>query len=73
MAKTKRQIIEELRLIDIVVELVDARIPIASRNPDITEITKNKKRVIVLNKSDLADENESTRTACKSFYICKGF
>lgn len=61
MAKTKRQIIEELRLIDIVVELVDARIPIASRNPDITEITKNKKRVIVLNKSDLADENESKK------------
>ena len=61
MAKTKRQIIEELRLIDIVVELVDARIPIASRNPDIAEITKNKKRVIVLNKSDLADENESKK------------
>lgn len=61
MAKTKRQIIEELRLIDIVVELVDARIPIASRNPDIGEITKNKKRVIALNKSDLADENESKK------------
>lgn len=61
MAKTKRQIIEELRLIDIVVELVDARIPIASRNPDIKEITKNKKRVIALNKSDLADENESRK------------
>ena len=61
MAKTKRKIIEELRLIDIVVELVDARIPIASRNPDIAEITKNKKRVIVLNKSDLADENESKK------------
>ena len=61
MAKTKRQIIEELRLIDIVVELVDARIPVASRNPDIGEITKNKKRVIALNKSDLADENESKK------------
>ena len=61
MAKAKRRIIEELRLIDIVVELVDARIPIASRNPDIAEITKNKKRVIVLNKSDLADENESKK------------
>ena len=61
MAKTKRKIIEELRLIDIVVELVDARIPIASRNPDMAEITKNKKRVIVLNKSDLADENESKK------------
>ena len=61
MSKTKRQIIEELRLIDIVVELVDARIPIASRNPDIAEITKNKKRVIALNKSDLADENESKK------------
>ena len=44
MAKTKRQIIEDLKLIDIVVELLDARIPIASRNPDMEEITKGKKK-----------------------------
>ena len=55
MAKTKRQIIEDLKIIDIVVELLDARIPISSRNPDIEEITKNKEKIIVLNKCDLAE------------------
>jgi len=55
MAKTRRQISEDLKLIDIVIELLDARIPMASRNPDIKEITKNKKRIILLNKCDLAD------------------
>lgn len=56
MAKTKRQIIEDLKLIDVVIELLDSRIPVASRNPDIAEITKNKKRIILLNKCDLSDE-----------------
>lgn len=56
MAKTKRQIIEDLKLIDVVIELLDARIPLSSRNPDIKEITKNKKKIIILNKADLADE-----------------
>ena len=56
MAKTKRQIIEDLKLIDVVIELLDSRIPIASRNPDIAEITRNKKRIILLNKCDLSDE-----------------
>ena len=55
MAKTRKQISEDLKLIDIVIELLDARIPEASRNPDIKEITKNKKKIILLNKSDLAD------------------
>ena len=59
MAKTKRQIKEDLKLIDLVVELLDARIPISSRNPDIEEITKGKKKIIVLNKSDLAEEKEN--------------
>lgn len=61
MAKTRRQIIEDLKLIDIVVELIDSRIPISSRNPDIQNITKNKKKVIALNKSDLADINETNK------------
>ena len=61
MAKTKRQIMADLKLVDIVIELLDARIPTASRNPDIGEITKNKKRIIVLNKSDLADEKENIK------------
>jgi len=56
MAKTKRQIIEDMKIIDIVIELLDARIPLASRNPDIQEITKNKKKIIILNKIDLADD-----------------
>ena len=47
MAKTKRQIIEDLKLIDVVIEILDARIPISSRNPDIEEITKNKKKIII--------------------------
>ena len=59
MAKTKRQILEDLKLIDVIVEVLDARIPISSQNPDIKEYSKNKKRVVVLNKSDLADENET--------------
>ena len=43
MAKTKRQIAEDLRLIDVVIEILDARIPISSQNPDMRELTKNKK------------------------------
>ncbi len=61
MAKTKRQIKEDLKLIDLVVELLDARIPISSRNPDIEEITKGKKKIIVLNKSDLAEEKKKIK------------
>lgn len=56
MAKTRRQIMDDLKLIDIVIELLDARIPISSQNPDIAEITKGKKKLIVLNKCDLADD-----------------
>lgn len=61
MAKTRKQIIEDLKLIDVVVELIDSRIPISSRNPDINEITKDKKRVIALNKSDLSDMQETNK------------
>jgi len=61
MAKTKKQIIEDLKLIDIVIELLDARIPISSQNPDINEIIRKKKRLIVLNKSDLSCEKENKK------------
>ena len=61
MAKTKRRIIEELKIIDVVIELLDARIPISSRNPDIQIITKNKKKIIILNKMDLADESSTKK------------
>ncbi|MBR3325468.1 MAG: ribosome biogenesis GTPase YlqF [Clostridia bacterium] len=59
MAKTKRHMIEDLKLIDLVVEILDARIPVASRNPDLAHYVKNKRQIIVLNKSDLADENST--------------
>ena len=61
MAKTKKQILEDLRLVDVVVELLDARIPRSSQNPDIAELVKDKKRMVVLNKTDLADEKETKR------------
>lgn len=56
MAKTKKQMIEDLKLIDVVIEILDARIPRASQNKDLQELFKNKKRIILLNKSDLAEE-----------------
>ena len=59
MAKTRKQISEDMKLVDVVIELLDARIPISSQNPEIRQITNNKKRIIVLNKSDLADEKSN--------------
>ena len=61
MLKTKKQIIEDLKLIDVIIEILDARIPISSQNPDIRQITSNKKKIVVLNKSDLADEKETRK------------
>ena len=59
MAKTKRQITEDLKLIDVVIELIDSRIPISSRNPDINRLTSSKKKIILLNKADLSDESQN--------------
>ena len=56
MAKTRRMMKDSLKLVDIVVELVDARIPLASRNPELDEWVSNKPRLILLNKADMADE-----------------
>ena len=56
MLKTKKQIIEDLKLIDVVIEILDARIPQSSQNPDIQKIIKDKKRIVLLNKSDLAND-----------------
>lgn len=61
MLKTKKQIMEDLKLIDIVIEILDARIPVSSRNPDMQKIIQNKKRIVILNKSDLAEEKETTK------------
>lgn len=59
MTKAKRMMQENMKLIDLVIELLDARIPISSRNPDIDELGKNKARLILLNKSDLAEEKQN--------------
>lgn len=56
MTKAKRQMQEDIKLIDIVIELLDARVPFSSRNPDIDSLANNKFRLVLLNKCDLADE-----------------
>lgn len=56
MAKARREVTEKLKFIDVVIELLDARIPLASQNPMIDEIIANKPRLVLLNKADLADE-----------------
>ena len=71
MTKAKRQMQEDIKLIDLVIELVDARIPLSSRNPDIDELGKNKSRLILMNKSDLADEAVSKAWA--DFFKQKGY
>ena len=56
MAKTKRMIQEQIKLVDVVIEIVDARLPVSSRNPLLEQLVADKKpRVIILNKEDLAD------------------
>lgn len=57
MTKAYRNMVENVKLVDLLIELVDARIPVSSRNPDIDEIGKNKNRIVILNKSDLADSS----------------
>ena len=71
MTKAKRQMQEDIKLIDLVIELVDARIPLSSRNPDIDDLGKNKARLILLNKSDLSDERKNEAWA--SYFKAKGF
>ncbi|MCF0132858.1 MAG: ribosome biogenesis GTPase YlqF [Blautia sp.] len=71
MTKAKRQMQEDIKLIDLIIELVDARVPLSSRNPDIDELGKNKSRMILLNKSDLSDEKQND--AWKEYFQKKGF
>ncbi len=71
MTKAKRQMKEDMKLIDLVIELVDARIPLSSRNPDIDELGKNKYRLILMNKSDLADKRQTD--AWSSYFRKQGF
>ena len=71
MTKAKRQMQEDLKLIDLIIELVDARVPLSSRNPDIDQLGQNKSRLILLNKADLADERQNE--AWKEYFQSKGF
>ncbi len=71
MTKAKRMMQENIKLIDLVIELVDARLPISSRNPDIDELGKNKARLILLNKYDLAEEKQND--AWVEYFKAKGF
>lgn len=61
MTKAKRMMQEDIKLIDIVIELLDARVPFSSRNPDIDSLANNKYRLVLLNKSDLADDSITTK------------
>ena len=71
MTKAKRQMQEDIKLIDLVIELVEARIPLSSRNPDIDELGKNKYRLILMNKADLADKEQTKKWA--EYFKSKGF
>ena len=71
MTKAKRQMQEDLKLIDLIIELVDARVPLSSRNPDIDSLGQNKARLIILNKADLADERQNE--AWTEYFTEKGF
>ena len=75
MTKAKRMMQENVKLVDLIIELVDARIPYSSRNPDIDELGKNKARIILLNKSDLASEamNETwtEHFKAKGYFVVK--
>ena len=71
MTKAKRQMQEDIKLIDLVVEIVDARIPLSSRNPDIDDLGKNKFRLILMNKADLADKKVTDQWSL--FFKEKGY
>ena len=71
MTKAKRMMQENIKLIDLVIELVDARIPLSSRNPDIDELGKNKARLVLLNKADLAEDKWNDAWA--DYFKKKGF
>lgn len=70
MAKTRRKITEDLKLVDVVAEILDARIPLSSSNPVLRDIIQSKPRVVLLNKSDMADPQKTARWI--EFYASKG-
>ena len=71
MAKAKRNIREDLRLVDLVIEVIDARCPESSRNPDVDSFAKDKARILLINKADLADRRETKRFA--DYFAARGY
>ncbi len=71
MTKARRMMQENIKLVDLVIELVDARVPLSSRNPDIDDLGRNKARLLLLNKSDLADE--AANEAWSAYFRAKDF
>ncbi|MEE1051601.1 MAG: ribosome biogenesis GTPase YlqF, partial [Lachnospiraceae bacterium] len=71
MTKAKRMMQENIKLVDLIIEIVDARIPLSSRNPDIDGLAAGKSRIMLMSKADLADP-ERTKAFCK-YYEGKGF
>lgn len=71
MTKTRRMMQEDIKLIDLVIEVLDARVPMGSRNPDIDGLAGNKARLILLNKADLADERATKEWS--EYFKQKGF
>jgi len=71
MAKTRKQITDDLKLVDVVIEILDARIPLSSQNPEIKNIIQNKKKIIILNKSDLSDEIDNKKWV--EYFIKQGY
>ncbi len=71
MTKAKRMMQEDVKLVDLIIELVDARVPMSSRNPDIDVLGKNKYRIIILNKSDLVSEKANDMWS--EYFTSKGY
>ena len=71
MTKAKRMMQEDIKLIDVVIELIDARVPYSSKNPDIDNLAANKSRMVILNKADMADAK--TTAAWLNYFEAKGF
>ena len=71
MTKTRRMIADQMKHMDAVCEILDARIPLSSRNPDVEELTADKPRLIVLNRTDLADPAATRRWA--AYFRGRGF
>ena len=71
MTKAKRMMQEDIKLIDIVIELLDARAPLSSKNPDIDNLAANKSRMVILNKADMADARKTAKW--EEYFKAKGF